>query len=136
MKRNNHHAPAGPQHFETVGKKSFQVVELLVHGNAQGLKHLGSWMVVAPPAADCSLDQTRQLVRGIDGSLFALSRYLFGDPPRARLLAIGAVYPGQLFPRRCVDEAISVERLPAIHAHIQPPAQAKTKSSLRRIDLP
>ena len=51
MKRNNHQPRARPQHVETVGKKMFQLVELLVHGDAQGLKHLGGRVVIASAAA-------------------------------------------------------------------------------------
>src|SRR5512147_78721 len=136
MKRNNHQPSARPQYIETVNKKTLQMVELLIHRDTQSLKHLGGRVMIAPPAAFCTLDQARQLVCALDGPLPALGNNSFGDPPRLRLLAIVTENPCQFFRRRCVDEAMSVERLPAVHAHVQSPAQAKTKSTLRGIDLP
>ena len=88
MKRNNHHAPFGPQQRKTIVEKTFQLIELLIHGDAQRLKHLGRRMVVAAPAAFDSFNQARQFIGALDGPELSFGGDPLGDAPGLRLLAV------------------------------------------------
>src|SRR5918999_2504317 len=51
MKGNNRHSPSGSKHFVTALQEPLELLQFLVHGDAQRLEYLRCRMVIAPPTS-------------------------------------------------------------------------------------
>src|SRR5258705_3537822 len=111
------------------------MVQLLIDSDAQSLKHLRGGMVLAPAAPLDLLDQTNQLAGAFERSDSPLLDDRPREPAGLGLFAVLAKDSRQIIGRVRIDNLARIERLAAVHTHLERRVRAKAEAPFARIDL-
>ena len=135
MKADNRQYPVRSQQLFAIGQRCFQLVQLAINIDTQGLKGAGGTIGLAGfRARHDRMDNIGQLAGALNARIQTGTDNRSGNPARGTLLAKTPDNIGQLCLVQLVDNIAGIAPLPR-HPHIQRAIGAKGKAALGLVQL-
>jgi len=126
MIRDDQHPPARIQHRGTVAQQSRETFHLVIHRYAQSLEGARRRMrPAAPMGSQSALDDRAQLAGGLDWTAPARLDNQSRNSPRAALFPVCIDDAREFFGALLINNVFRLQRLPAVHPHVERAVEPK-----------